>query len=325
MGSRAALVAASLALVAADRPGQPPPGSAASQDPMNGFAITRQLVDREKIIPGGPPRDGIHSIDAPAFAGAGAGDAVAAETPVLGVSIGGAAHAYLIPILEYHQIVNDAVGGVPIAVTYDPLTGVPRAFKRTVDGRELHFGVSGLLYNSGFLLFDRETESLWSQFQGRAISGPLAGKVLERVPVRREEFGSWLKSEPKTRILIPPDPDKLDYNTSPYEGYSEKDGSAFPVEARDRRFHAKELVLGVVINGKARAYLASLVTRAGGKLEDEFQGRKMEVAYAPDTTSFRWSAPADVDVTEAYWFAWKAFHPDTEIWHDPGKVEGREP
>jgi len=324
---RAALLVAiaSLALVAAEESPKPPPPATSNPDALNGFAITRQRVDREKIVPGGPSRDGIRSIDAPAFASAGAGDAVAPETPVLGVALGGDARAYLIPILEYHQIVNDTVGGVPIAVTYDPLTGVPRAFKRTLDGRELHFGVSGLLYNSGFLLFDRETESLWSQFQGRAISGPLAGKTLERVPVRQEEFASWLKSEPKTRILIPPDPEHLDYNTSPYEGYSEKDGSAFPVEARDRRFHAKELVLGVVADGKARAYLASLVTRAGGKLEDEFQGRKIEVAYAPDTTTFRWSAPAGVDVTEGYWFAWKAFHPDTEIWHDPGKVEGREP
>ena len=322
----AALLAfASLALVAADQPAKPTGDSAASRNAMNGFAITRQLVDREKIIPGGPPRDGIHSIDAPSFASAGAGDAVAPETPVLGVSIGGDARIYLLPILEYHQIVNDTVGGIPIAVTYDPLTGVPRVFKRTVGGRELHFGVSGLLYNSGFLMFDRETESLWSQFQGRAIAGELAGKTLDRLPVRQEDFASFAKREAGAKILIPPDPDKLDYNISPYEGYSEKDGSAFPVEARDRRFHAKELVIGIVANGKARAYLASLVTRAGGKLEDTFQGRKIEVAYAPDTTSFRWSTPADVDVTEAYWFAWKAFHPDTEIWHDPGNVEGREP
>ena len=321
-----ALAIASLALVAADEPVKSgPEGAAAKPDAMNGFSITRQLVDREKIIPGGPPRDGIHSIDAPAFASADAGDAVAPETPVLGVSLGGSARAYLIPILEYHQVVNDTLGGVPIAVTYDPLTGASRVFKRTVSGRELHFGVSGLLYNSGFLMYDRETESLWSQFQGRAIAGELAGKTLERLAVRQEQFSSWIQREPKTGILIPPDPDKLDYNTSPYEGYSEKDGSVFPVEARDRRFHAKELVLGVVVNGKPRAYLASLVTRAGGKLEDELQGRKIEVAYVPDTMSFRWTAPADVDVTEAYWFAWKAFHPDTEIWHDPGKVEGREP
>ena len=321
---RVALTIAALALVAADLP-TPPAETTPKQDPMNGFAITRQLVDREKIVPGGPPRDGIHSIDAPTFASAQAGDAVAPETAVLGVSIGGDARSYLIPVLEYHQVVNDTVGGVPIAVSYDPLTGVPRVFKRTVDGRELHFGVSGLLYNSGFLLFDRETESLWSQFQGRAIAGALAGKVLERVPVRQEEFASWTKREPGAKILVPPEPEKIDYNASPYEGYSEKDGSAFPVEARDRRFHAKELVLGVVANGKARAYLASLVKRAGGHVEDQFEGLKIAIDYAPDTSTFRWSAPADADVTDAYWFAWKAFHPDTEIWHDPGTVQGREP
>ena len=183
-----------------------------AQDPNEsyGFKITRQLVDPTKIIPGGPGRDGIHAVDAPSFAGPAAADAIAPETPVLGVSIDGDARAYLIPILEYHQIVNDTVGGVPIAVSYDPLTGAPLAWKRSVDGRTLRFGVSGLLYNSGFLLYDHETESLWSQFDGRAIAGALAGNTLERVPLRQENFASWLAREPKTKILIPPEPNHYD-------------------------------------------------------------------------------------------------------------------
>jgi hypothetical protein len=297
------------------------------QDPkqLYGFKVTRQLVAPEKIIAGGPGRDGIRAVDSPSFAGPEAADAIGPETPVLGISIDGDARAYLSPILEYHQVVNDSVGGVPVAVTYDPLAGAPLAWKRSVDGRTLRFGVSGLLYNSGFLLYDHETESLWSQFEGRAISGPLAGKTLEPVPVRQQDFRSWLAREPKTRILIPPDPNHYDYNESAYAEYAEKDGGAFPVEARDRRFHAKELTIGIVVNGKARAYLASLVSANGGRIEDEVDGKKILVRYDDERGVFEWDVPAGVTATESYWFAWKAFHPDTTIWKDPGKVQGREP
>jgi hypothetical protein len=334
------LAAAFLALGATEAPAPKPepklepPKSAVPAAPLPrdrdpaqlyGFSASGAVVDRVKILAGGPGRDGIHAIDAPTFASIDAADAIDPETPVVGVAIGGDARAYLLPVLEYHQIVNDLVGGVPIAVTYDPLTGVSRVFRRTVDGRTLRFGVSGLVYNSGFLLFDRETESLWSQFQGRALAGPLAGKPLEALRARQEEFASWRKREPKTRILIPPEPGAIDYNRPPFSGYAEEDRWNFPVEAGDQRFHAKELVVGVVVDGKARAYLASLLTRNGGRAEDEIAGRKISVSYESDRGVFEWDAPADVEVTEAYWFAWKAFHPDTEIWKDPGEVKGREP
>ncbi|MBS1104581.1 MAG: hypothetical protein H6Q91_83 [Deltaproteobacteria bacterium] len=309
---------------AAAAPKAPPP---VAQDPNEsyGFKITRQLVDRAKIIAGGPGRDGIHAVDAPSFAGPEAADAIAPETPVIGVSIGGDARAYPIPILEYHQIVNDTVGGVPVAVSYDPLTGAPLAWKRSVGGRTLRFGVSGLVYNSGFLLYDHETESLWSQFNGRAIAGALAGKTLEPLPLRQENFASWLAREAKTKILIPPEPNHYDYNQSAYATYVEEDGGAFPVEARDRRFHAKELMVGVAANGKARAYLASLVTANGGHAEDDLDGKQIVVRYDKERGVFEYEAPAGVTVTESYWFAWKAFHPETTIWKDPGAVKGREP
>jgi len=314
---------ASALLLAAAAP-KPASDPAAAGDRMNGFAVTRPLVDRDAIVPGGPPRDGIKSIDAPRLVAPDQAKWAAPDTTVVGVAVGGEAHAYPIAILEYHQIANDVIGGVPVAVTYDPLAGVPLAFRRVLDGRQLHFGVSGLLYNSNFLLYDRETSSLWSQFEGRAIAGELAGKRLERVRAVQEDYGSWLAAQPKTQVLAPPAPEQIDYGSSPFEAYAAEDDVHYPILAKDRRFHAKELVVGAVVGGKARAYLASLVSREGGRIEDEFQGRKIQIEYASDLGVFRWSAPADVEITEAYWFAWKAFHPDTEIWHDPGKVDGRE-
>jgi hypothetical protein len=220
---------------AAPPAGASPKAPPAAPDPNEsyGFAITRQLVDRAKIIAGGPGRDGIHAIDAPSFAGPEAADAIAPETPVLGVSIDGDARAYPIPILEYHQIVTTR-SGVPIAVSYDPLTGAPLAWKRSVGGRTLRFGVSGLLYNSGFLLYDRETESLWSQFDGRAIAGPLAGKQLTAVPLRRRTL-RWL-ARGKQRSLIP-EPITATTTRAPTRRMSSR--TARSVEARDRRFHAR--------------------------------------------------------------------------------------
>jgi hypothetical protein len=293
----------------------------APSGPLNGFVISRQLVDRDDIVPGGPPRDGIHAVDRPEYVKPAAATWVDPASQVIGVVVNGDARAYPLLIMDRHQIVDDRVGGVPLAVTWDPLTGAPLAYKRSVDGRVLHLGVSGLLYNSGFLMYDHGTESLWSQFLGKAISGPLAGKTLERVRVRLEDLGTWMGREPGTTVLARPYLHEIDYRYSPFERYVQLDRPSYPVKARDTRFHAKELVLGIVVSGHARAYLASIVAREGGYAEDDFYGRKIQITFSPALDVFHWEAPADVPVTEAYWFAWKAFHPDTDVWKDPGPVE----
>ena len=237
-------------------------------------------------------------------------------TEVIGLEIAGDARAYPLRILEYHQIVNDTVGGVPVAVTYDPLAGTPFAWRREARGRTLTFGVSGLLYNHNFLLFDRGTGSLWSQFLGKAIAGPLAGETLRRVEARQTIGAAWLEQHPDGRVLRQPLPDKIDYRVSPYQTYWVKDEILFPVAARDDRYHPKELVLGVVAGGEKRAYLGSIVTREGGELEDTVGGVPVKIRYDTDTGTFAWEIPDEATVVEAYWLAWKAFHPDTQIWRD---------
>jgi hypothetical protein len=312
----AALLAAPPAPAPAAAQPVPPAAAEPERDRLNGFTISRQTVDRDDIVPGGPPRDGIRSVDAPGFVPSEEATWIDDSTPVLGVVVKDDARAYPVHLMDYHQIVNDVVGGVPLAVTWDPLTGAPLAFERKVDDRTLTFGVSGLLYNSGFLMYDRETESLWSQFLGKAISGPLAGKTLRRVRIRQEDLTSWRTRVGKTRVLERPAPQKIDYRFSPFDRYLVENSVRYPVKARDDRFHAKELVLGVVADGKARAYLGSVLTREGGWAEDVLQGHKLQIDYSTELSVFRWEAPDDVQVTEAYWFAWKAFHPDTEIWKE---------
>jgi hypothetical protein len=273
------------------------PTAADAEKELNGFTLEGVLVPRELIVAGGPGRDGIHSVDDPKFALPEGATWVRPTTPVLGVELGGEARAYPVHLLEF-----------------GPLSAVPLAFHRKLDGRVLTFGVSGLLYNSNFLMYDRETESLWSQFEGRAIAGPLAGKRLQRIRVRQETTGTWLSRFPGAKILVRPDVMHIDYRYTPFARYMIADRIPFPVKAQDRRFHAKALVVGVVAKGKARAYLDSLVTREGGSIEDVFQGKRIRIRYDREAAVFSWEAPDDVELAEAYWFAWKAFHPETEIW-----------
>jgi hypothetical protein len=308
------LALALVAAVPADAAAAKDEHAGAEADRLNGFALTGLTVDRADVVPGGPRRDGIRSIDEPRFVPVADATWVDDATPVLGVIVKNDARAYPVHLRDYHQIANDVVGGVPLAVTWDPLTGAPLAFERTMDGRVLGFGVSGLLYNSGFLMYDRETGSLWSQFLGQAVAGPLAGKTLKRVRIRQEDLTSWRTRVGETRVLERPEPTKIDYRFSPFERYLVENAVRYPVKARDERFHAKELVLGVVVGGKALAYLGSVLTREGGWAEDVFQGRKVQIDYSTELSVFRWEAPEDVEVSEAYWFAWKAFHPDTDVW-----------
>lgn len=282
----------------------------------NGFDLSNVVVDRAEIRAGGPKRDRIRSVDTPEFVPAPQASWSPPAVPVIGVVLEGVAQAHPVHLLEHHQVVNTEMGGVPLVVTYDPLTGIPMAYRRTLAGKVLRFGVSGLIYNGQFLLYDRETESLWAQYEGRAVSGPLAGKQLERVVARQELMGIWFQRHPETQVLARPERMRIDYRYSPYEEYWVSEKVPFEVRARDDRYHPKEVVLGVEVAGKTRVYLGSILTAAGGRIVDDFESQKIRIAYDTNSSTFQWDVPDSVRVTEAYWFAWKSLNPETEIWRD---------
>lgn len=300
-------------------PAEAAPSSGAPAASIGGFSLAGARVPLEHIVEGGPKKGEIQAIDAPRFVSLEEATWVLAESPVLGIERGGEAHVYPVHVIERHQIVNDVLGGVPIVVTYDPLAGTPAAYERRVGDRTLDFGVAGLLYNANFLLYDRATESLWSQLRGDALAGPLAGSRLVHLRLRQETLASWLERHPASRVLAPAS-QAVDYRYSPFTTYWIENRIPSRVDAVDPRFHAKEVVLGVARDGKARAYLGSLVTAAGGSVDDEFAGRKLRVEYSSRHAVFRFDVPDDVEVQEGYWFAWKALHPETDVWHDPGDI-----
>lgn len=293
-----------------------PPDSLA--ETLNGFALSPSDIPVAEIRKGGPPRDGIPALDAPATVSS--KDASWPDTSVvIGVEHGGEARAYPLAILNWHELVNDTLGGKPILVSFCPLCGTGMVFDRTVDGTTRHFGVSGLLYLSDVLMFDRESESLWSQIAAKAVSGPERGKRLKLLRSRQVLWADWKKQHPKTTVLSPETGHKRNYASSPYEGYSTSE-KVHPSVPLDDRYMPKMPTIGLrVSQGKARAYPASELVQAGGRVEESFAGHAVSVSYDPERQVFSVKAPESIEVVEAYWFAWVAFHPDTSVFIAPKK------
>ncbi len=285
---------------------------------LNGFDLSESLVPTHEILRGGPPRDGIPALDAPRFmTAAEAAREVKDDDRVLGLAIGGEAHAYPIAIMNWHEIVNDTIAGLPVVVTYCPLCGSGVAFERRIDGRTRRFGVSGLLYNSDVLLYDRESESLWSQLLGRAVSGRMKGRELVPIALEHTRWGRWRADHPGTLVLSRQTGYVRDYDHDPYAGYRQSRRLYFPVAGSDRRYHPKETVVGLVIDGRARAWPFSELARVASPLHDHLAGRPLRIEFDTVDGSARIidGEGRQLAAVTAFWFAWIAFHPDTEVFH----------
>lgn len=204
------------------------------------------LIDTSRIISGGPPPDGIPPIDVPRFEPAGDVDWLEPQEPVLALEIDGQARAYPVQIMIWHEIVNDTVSGTPVAVTYCPLCNSALAFDRRVADRVVTFGTSGSLYQSDLVMYDRQTESLWPQIEGRAAVGVLTGADLERIPVATVPWEQWRSANPDGWVLSRETGAERDYGSNPYEGYDRADSDPFLFEGdADPRLPPKERVVAI--------------------------------------------------------------------------------
>ena len=193
------------------------------------FKMNNLRIPYEEIRRGGPPKDGIPSIDHPKFLTPSEATFLHDEDYVLGVEINGIAKAYSIQILNYHEIVNDWFGDLPIVITYCPLCGSGASFSASIDGEHFTFGVSGLLYNNDVLIYDRKTESLWSQIMGEAVSGEASGTPLKLVPTNHTTWKNWKREHPDTKVLSIETGYDRDYTNTPYSKYENTDNLMFPV------------------------------------------------------------------------------------------------
>jgi len=292
--------------------------------------FSRTVIKWPEVLSGGPPKDGIPPIDNPQFASVDQVSALAPASPVISIEIGGDARAYPFSVLIWHEIVNDSIGGIPVAITFCPLCNASIAFDRRVDGITLDFGTTGKLRNSDLIMYDRQTESWWQQFTGEGIVGELAGKSLKMLPARIEAFADFAARHPHGKVLVPNDPSLRDYERNPYYGY---DSSVSPFLYRGDMPKGIDPMARVVVIRSANTapvIVALELVRRKGTLEhggytvswkpgqssaldtsDISKGRDVGTVTVLDKAT---GAAVIYDVVFA--FAAHAFHPETTIHKD---------
>lgn len=281
-----------------------------------GFDLGNITIPLEFVKDGGPPRDGIPSIDNPEFLMAQEETFLEDNDMVLGIYYNNIAKAFPVRILNFHEIVNDKFEGHPVVVTFCPLCGSGLAFNAKIEGSGKTFGVSGLLYNSDVLLYDRETETLWSQILSEGVAGPLAGKELEIIQTYNTSWKDWKENYPNTLVLSTDTGYDRDYSRDPYPEYYTSEKVWFPIQNSNDVMHPKAKVLGLEINGTFKAYPFHELNKTGKIVRDEVNGKaiiihfnhKEESGYITDLDN------TVIPSTTLFWFAWVAFHPETEIY-----------
>ncbi|MFQ5795314.1 MAG: DUF3179 domain-containing protein [Candidatus Bipolaricaulia bacterium] len=231
-------------------------------------------LDLSLLIPGGPPRDWISSVDSPRFTPPEEATWLNEDDLVVGIQFNGAVRAYPVNILNWHEIANDNLNGIPVAITYCPLCNSALAFVAPeIDGRIAPFGTSGRLYRSDLVMYDRVTGSFWSQIEAQPIVGPAVGELgkLHQIPVDIVPWGLWKAENPETMVMARPEfgdvlggtqtepipavgPFPRDYDRDPYAPYRLSDLSTFGTPFNDARLRAKDDVIGIRIDGNAKAY-----------------------------------------------------------------------
>jgi hypothetical protein len=189
-------------------------------------------------------------------------------------------------------------------------------YSRTVAGQELTFGISGRLYKSNVLLYDHQTESLWSQLMSQAISGPMVRRKLRQLPSNRISWGEWRRMHPATQVLSDDTGYRRDYSIDPYEGYYRLAGLMFPVGDVRRDLAPKRRVLGIHLDGHATAYDLNKLQNRPGLLVDRIGSQQIaiEVGDSGEVVSVRRLSGEPVEHIFAFWFAWQAFHPQTNVY-----------
>lgn len=266
------------------------------------FEVTRHIVPLRQIEGGGPPRDGIPALIDPEYIPAEeAGRLLEPSDRVLGVLFNGEARAYPIRILNWHELVNDTVGGRPILVSWCPLCGSGVVYDPMIGGRRHIFGVSGLLYKRNLLFFDRQTGSLWSQLLSEAVTGPMAGTKLHALPAEDTTWKNWESPHPDTLVLSFATGYQRDYRADPY--------AAMPL--------ARDPALFVAAEGEAEIFPFSQLHKAQTPVTEQLAGQRFIIRFEPHSKTARVESESPGRIT---WFVGfkedlRHFFPKAQVYH----------
>ncbi len=288
----------------------------AAAQALNGFVLDNPLVPVEKILPGGPPRDGIPALTKLHFVSAGDASFMRKKNRVIGIEFAGETRAYPIKILNYHEIVNDRINGESLVISYCPLCGTGMVFRAEAEDKVLEFGVSGLLYNSDVLFYDRQSESLWSQIMGQAVSGPMKGARLELVAATHTTWHDWKNQHPDTVVLSTDTGYKRSYDIDPYAGYDRTNRLFTTISHNNDQYMRKSLTLGLEIGGRYKAYPFKELRKSSPEFKDQFADLEITIQFDRKNKTARVldKNGEEIPTVIAYWFAWYTFHPETEIY-----------
>ena len=287
--------------------------------PSTEFDFSKHSVPLDQILSGGPSKDGIPAILKPKFIKSEEATFLKEQDRILGFVEGGKAKAYPIKILNWHEIVNDSLGGKPVVITYCPLCGTGIGFYPVVDERQLTFGVSGLLYQSDMVMYDHQSESLWSQISMEAIAGPMTGSKLPHIFLDHTTWGEWKKTHPTSLVLSTKTGIVRDYQRDPYMGYAQRTDLMFPVKQSNTRLPTKAWVLGLKVGKTSKAYPFSELKKVKTPVHDLVNGQHVQIQFnaGAQSASALAATGKPLPTVMAFWFAWYAFHPDTEIYTIP--------
>ncbi len=273
-------------------------------------------IKASDLSQGCPRRDCIPSLDNPNFESLEDADAwLEADDLVFGIEVNGESRAYPQRILNWHEIVNDTIQGEDIAVTFCPLCGSAIAFERQVDGQTTTFGVSGKLYNSNLVMYDRLEESYWQQETGVAIIGDAAVREekLKPVPMASVFWEDWKESHPETQVLSRETGHTRDYDRYPYGSYEEDGDLYFGIENTDNRLPLKAPGFGFNIGESNKFYQTEDIPK-DTQIDDVINGEQVIIRNQSGIITMTTAAGEELVPIRTFWFAFAAFHPDAEIY-----------
>jgi len=288
--------------------------------PDTDFSVT-SIEDWSEIRSGGPPKDGIPALSDPTFLAVSEETRLSDREPVITVEVEGAVpRAYPIRYLTWHEIVNDEVAGIPVAVTFCPLCNSGLTFERRMNGRVLTFGVSGKLRNSDMIMYDRETESWWQQAIGEGIVGEMTGEELEQLPTWMEGWAEFRARNPDGLVMDEPDFNRP-YGRNPYVNY-DSSRQPFLYDGAPPPHGIPALARVVRVEDRAWTYErvrdAGRITEAGVTISwTEGQASALDSAAIGEgrevgTVRVRDGQGRDVPHDVMFAFAFHAFFPDGE-------------